>query len=133
MANRYFKQGSYFLESEIVKLYGKVTTTTSGTIGTSSAKGFSVTKTAAETGRYTITLADQYPEFKHCAIVVEGAADAAYTSAKGLVAFIRNVSMSTKTFNVQFCDADGSPADAELEDGAKFYLEITLKNTTIPF
>lgn len=122
------------LETGIVKLYGKVTTTTSGTIGSTSCKGFAVTKTAAETGRYTVTLEDKYNEFKGCAVTIIGTADAAMTSAKGLVAFIRNEDVDgAKTFNVQFCDPDGSAADAELEDAAVFCLEITLKNSAIAY
>jgi hypothetical protein len=132
MADRLMKQFLCTLEAGVAKLYGEVTTTTSGTIGTTAAKGFTVAKTAGETGRYTVTLADKYVKLLHCGIVVVGSADAAYTSAKGLVSFLRNdtVSAGGKTFDIQFCDADGSAADAELEDGAKFKLEVTLKNST---
>lgn len=129
MANRSFKRDASTLEAGIVKLWGKVTTSTSGTIASTSCKGFAVTKTGSETGRYTVTLTDRYSSFKHCSVVVQGAADAAYTTGKGLVSFIRGVDMTNKVFYIQFVDADGSPADAELEDSAIFYLEITLKNT----
>lgn len=137
MANRSFKKDAATLEAGIIKLYGKFTTTTSGTIGSSTlCKGFSVVKTAAETGRYTVTLADKYNRFLMCNVVIQGAADAAYTSAKGLTWFIRAVDVaataaSTKLFYLQFCDPDGSPADAELEDGAIVFLEITVKNSSV--
>lgn len=132
MANRLMKQFTMTLEAGVCKLFGEVVTSTSGTIASQSCKGFTVAKTGGEVGRYTVTLADSYMKLLGVGVAVVGSADAAYTSAKGLVWFIRNdtVASNGKTFNVQFCDSDGSPADAELEDGAKFKLEITLKNST---
>jgi hypothetical protein len=132
MANRLLKPLAGCLEQGIVKLYGSFVTSTSGTIASSSCKGFSVAKTSAETGRYTVTLADSYTALKNVGVNVVGAADAAYTNAKGLLSFLRNVSVndSTPTFQIQFVDADGSPADAELEDGTSVLLEITLKNSS---
>lgn len=131
MANRLFKDNAKTLEGGVVKLFGKLVTTTSGTVDTTNtaAKGFAITKTAAETGRYTLTLEDNYTSLLGASVIIEGAADAAYTSAKGNVAFLRNVAVTTGTLDVQFCDADGSAADAELENGAKVYFELTLKNT----
>src|SRR5687767_3421468 len=126
MANRLMKQFTGTLEAGVVKLYGSVTTTTSGTIGSTSCKGFSVAKTATETGRYTVTLQDSYVNLLACNIVVVGSADAAYTTTAGLTPYLRNVSVTTaKTFNIQF--ADVALADGELADGAKFHIEITLK------
>jgi hypothetical protein len=132
MANRLYKQFQGTLEAGIVKLYGSVTTSTSGTIASSTGKGLTITKTGSETGRYTVTLADKYTRLLAVSVMVEGAADAAYTSSKGLQAFIRGVDVSAATpvFYIQFCGEDGSPADAELEDAAKFYLEVTLKNSS---
>jgi len=131
MANRLFKRDAGTLEAGIVKLYGSVVTSTSGTVASTSCKGFTVAKTASEAGRYTVTLTDTYTAFKGCHVTLVGAADAAFTTAKGLVPIVRNVSVadSTPTFDVQFVDADGSAADAEVPDGAEFYLEITLKNS----
>ncbi len=129
MANRLYKQFTNTLEAGIVKLYGTATTTTSGAIGSSSAKGFTIAKTAAEAGRYTLTLADSYIGLLSLSAVVEGAADTAYTTTAGLVAFVRSVDVVTnKVILLQF--ADKAFADAELEDAAKFYVEITLKNST---
>ncbi len=131
MANRLMKQFSMTLEAGVVKLYGEVTTTTSGTVGSQSCKGFSIAKTGSEVGRYTVTLADKYMKLLDVNVCVVGAADAAYTAAKGLVSFIRNDSIASNgvTFNVQFVDPATS-ADAELADAAKFKIEITLKNST---
>lgn len=131
MANRYMKQFVATLEAGVAKLYGEVTTSTSGTIASQSCKGFTVSKTAGETGRYTVTLSDKYNKLLSVCVTVVGATDAAYTAADGLVSFLRNDSVASNgaTFNVQFADPATS-ADAEIEDGAKFKLEITLKNST---
>lgn len=132
MANRLFKNDAKTLEQGIVKLFGSFTTSTSGTIASSSCKGFSVAKTGSETGRYTVTLADTYYGLLSVVANIVGAADAAYTTAKGLTYILRNVSVndSTPTFDIQFNDPDGSAADAELEDATSVLLEITLKNST---
>lgn len=130
MANRLFKGMPKTLESGVVKLYGKIVTTTSGTIGSQSCKGFSVAKTATKTGRYTVTLEDQYMALLAVGVNIEGTADAAYTGAKGLINFLRNVDVTAATpvFDIQF--ATTTFADAELEDAAEVYIEITLKNST---
>ena len=133
MANLYGKQFSMTYEGSVWKLYGSVTTSTSGTIASSTGKGMTITKTAGETGRYTVALAQPWYAFLNASVVVQGAADAAYTTGKGLQAFIRGVDVTSQTaplLYVQFCAEDGSPADAELEDGAKFFIEVTLKNTS---
>lgn len=131
MANRYFKEQVQCLEGGIVKLFGKVVTSTSGTIASQTCKGFTVTKTGSETGRYTITLADKYNSLRGMSVVLQGAADAAYTTAKGLNWFVRGVAVgsSTPLLYLQFNRTD-TAADAEVEDSAEFYIELTLKNTT---
>lgn len=131
MANRLFKPLAGCLEAGVVKLYGSFVTSTSGTIDSSACKGFSVAKTGSETGRYTVTLSDTYKGLLAVNVAIVGAADAAYTTAKGLTWILRNVSVadSTPTFDIQFNDPDGSPADAELENAAKVLIEITLKNS----
>lgn len=130
MANRYFKGDAKTLEGGVVKLFGKFVTTTSGTIGSQSCKGFSVSKTASEAGRYTVLLEDQYMALLSVNAIVVGAADAAYTGTKGLIPFLRNVNVTDATpgFDLQF--AQSSLADAELLDAAEVYIEITLKNTS---
>ena len=94
MANRLYKQFQGTLESGVVMLYGSAVTSTSGTIASKTGKGLTITKTAAETGRYTVTLADKYTALLNCRVVLVGAADAAYTGSKGLVSFLRNVDVS---------------------------------------
>lgn len=131
MANRLLKPLAGCLEAGVVKLYGSFVTSTSGTVASSSCKGFTIAKTGSETGRYTVTLSDTYKALLAVNVAIVGATDAAYTSAKGLTWILRNVSVadSTPTFQIQFNDPDGSPADAELEDSTSVYIEITLKNS----
>ena len=130
MANRYFKGECKTLEGGVIKLYGKFVTTTSGTIGSQSCKGFSVAKTGSEAGRYTVSLEDQYMALLMVNAIVVGAADTAYTTTKGLIPLLRNVDVtdSTPGFDLQFVQS--SLADAELLDAAEVYIEITLKNTS---
>lgn len=133
MANKYFKDMPKTYESGIVKLYGHVVTSTSGTVSSQTSKGFTVSKTGSETGRYTITLDDKYNALRGCSVAVQGAADSAYTTAKGLNWFIRGedvaASGGTPLLYVQFNRTD-TAADAELEDAAEFWIELTLKNST---
>lgn len=130
MANRLMKPLAGCLEAGIVKLFGVVTLGASGAISSQDCKGFTVTKTATETGRYTVTLADRYSALRSVNVMVEGSADTVYTSAKGLQALLRGVDMSAKVFYVQFVDRQTEPADAEVENSAKIYLEISLKNSS---
>lgn len=58
MSNRMFYPFRGSLNREVVALYGEVTTTTGGAIGSQVCKGFSVARTG--TGVYTITLQDTY-------------------------------------------------------------------------
>lgn len=131
MANKYFKDHVKTYESGIVKLFGKVVTSTSGAIDSQSCKGFSVAKTGSETGRYTVTLEDQYTSLAGLSVALVGADDAAYTTANGVQWFLRNVDVtaSSPSFDVQFVRTD-TGADAEVIDAAEFYLEISLKNTS---
>lgn len=135
MANNLLKPLKGCVEAGVVKLYGKVVTSTSGTISSTSCKGFTIAKTDGETGRYTVTLNAKYQALLGCSVAIVGATDAAYTTAKGLTWILRNVDVdgsatANGSFDIQFNDPDGSPADAELANAAEFYLEITLKDST---
>lgn len=131
MANKDFKDEVRTYEGGVVKLFTKVVTSTSGTIASQISKGLTVAKTAAETGRYTVTLDDKYSALLGCAVALQGAADAAYTTANGLNWFLRGVDVGAATplFYVQFARTD-TGADAEVIDAAEFYIEVTLKNTS---
>jgi hypothetical protein len=132
MANRQFQQFSGCLEKGVVKLYATITTTTSGTIGSTSAVGLSVAKVAAEAGRYRITLEDKYTRLLAVNVIVAGASDAAYTTAAGVNSIIRNVDVSAATpvLDIQLTRTD-TGADAEPISAAVIYVELTLKNSSV--
>lgn len=134
MANRLFNQFANTLESGVVKLFGTMTIGASGAITASSCKGFSVVKTAATTGRYTITLNDKYNSLKAIDIRSQGPADAALTSTSGIIASIRNVAVSSTIpiLQVQF-SSNTNLADADPTSGIVVYFEITLKNSSLTF
>ena len=130
MANRLYKQFQATLEQGVVELFGSVTTSTSGTILSATGKGLTITKVGGKSGRYLVTLADKYTSLLGVDVIVEGAADAAYSSSKGLIALVRAsaVSAAIPSFDVQF--VGDTFADAELDDAAKFYLQVKLKNSS---
>lgn len=125
MANRKFYPARGSLSREIVKLYGSVTIGTSGAIDAQSAKGFSVTQTDSEAGRYTVALEDAYTAFRGCNVVVEGVDDAALTV---LYAGVRNVDVSAaaKSFDIQFVGAVAT--DTDPASGNVLHIEIVLQN-----
>lgn len=129
MANRSYKQFQHTLENGIVKMFGKVTTSTLGAVGSSDCKGFSVAKTGSESGRYTVTLEDKFNGLRGASVIVEGAADAVYTDAKSVTPILRNVDVANSTLDIQFIDPTDN-SDAELDDAAAFYIELTLKNSS---
>lgn len=120
----------------VVKLYGTMTTSTSGTISTSSCDGFTITKTGSETGRYTIQLGSSTgqltcAELLGCAVQIVGPDDNAYTDAKGIGVILRdNDIASDGTFEIQFMKNTDN-ADVELMDAAKILIEITLKQSSV--
>lgn len=129
MADRSFYPPKGSLSRNLVTLVGTLVTTTSGTIGSSDCDGFSIAKTGSEAGRYTVTLGDKYAKLRGVSCAVKGAADAAYTTAKGIwMGLIRNNAVATsKTFDIQFQRTD-TGADAELEDAAEVFITIFLKD-----
>lgn len=143
-ASRIFVPEVGSVQKGVVHLYGFHTTTTSGTLSTtatafSPAKqaGYTLTKTATEAGRYTVQLtntsgtAATYNQLLFCDAILEGVADTAYTTDKGIVRMLRNVAVSTTgTFDIQFLTGD-SNADAEVEDGAVIRIHIVLKNSGV--
>jgi len=143
MANRSFSPLAGSVKKGVIKLFGKFLTTTSGTLDTTAANftslkkaGFTLTKVAG-TGRYGVQLGlsatnpDKYQGLLAVHAVPNGATTAAYTTAKGMHAFPRNVAVSTTGyFEIQFARTD-TMADAEVEDGATIYIEITLDNSSV--
>jgi hypothetical protein len=133
MASRSWRPEQGSLTDGVVTLHGKVTTSTSGTIGSQSCRGFTVAKDASEAGRYTVTLEDDYNSLLNVLVTLEAdAADTAYTTDKGQMVILREVAVngSDQTFKIQFTTGD-SQADAEVEDAAVFYITIWLKNSSL--
>lgn len=128
----------------IVQLFGRHTTTTSGTLSTTNTAfsqpvdcGYTLTKTATEAGRYTVQLvaangstAVTFAELLHVsATLITASADTAYTTDKGFVPLVRNDTVSSDgKLDIQFATGD-SNADAEVEDGAILLISITVRNT----
>jgi hypothetical protein len=117
-----------------VALFGTMTTSTSGTVSTSSVEGFTITKTATKTGRYTITLGQNYNKLLFANAVIVGPDDTAMTDAKGTQFVIRDndvgAGANDGTFELQFIDSD-SGADAELQDAAIIMITIWVKNSSV--
>lgn len=118
----------------VVKMYSKVVLGSSGAISSqTSAKksGMVVTKTGSKTGRYTVVLDRAYPELLNCSVMIQGTDDAALTDAKGAIPRIRNVTVSTDgTFYIQFIKNTDS-SDAEVQDSATLYIEVTVRDAVI--
>lgn len=123
MANRNFYPGPKSLSRETITLHGSVVIGASGAISSQDCKGFSVVKTAAETGRYTVTLEDVYTAFLGCCVTIQGVTDAALTV---LYAGVRNVAMASKTFDIQCVGAVG--ADTNPASGNVLYISVSLQN-----
>ena len=128
-------------QSGIAEMLGVVPMGASGVTATTYVPGtdtpmFTVTKTAAEVGRYTIQCVDARGQtvavkkivFRHCNVV--GAADAVYTTDKGLQAFARNVNPAAGSFDIQLTyldDASGAWVDAEPMDSASLHIGFAVK------
>lgn len=126
MSNRTFFKPAGSLDREVVKLYGSVTFGSSGAVASSDCLGFAVTIVAAKDGRYLVTLEDQYNRFMGCNMTLVEATDAAMTATEGhLLGIVRNVSMTSKTFEIQLCQS-GDASDADPASGNVLHIEIIL-------
>lgn len=101
--------------------------------------GFTVTKVGGETGRYRVQLVDSQGlavavlGLFNPSCMVEGAADAAYTTDAGLIAFVRNVTPASGFFDIQLCiidDADGTFDDANPENNARLHIGFSAKTSS---
>jgi hypothetical protein len=132
MASHLFQQFQGSLEKGVVKLFGTIVTSTSGAIASSDMLGGSIAKVGSEAGRYRITLSGSYQRLLGASVMVSGAADAAYTTAKGVQAIVRNIAVSAATpvLDIQLVRTD-TAADAEVEDGASIFIELSLSNSSV--
>lgn len=115
------------LGRNVVLLNGVVTCGANGAVSSQDSDGFTVTQTASEDGRFTITLTDQWLKIMNVISSREISADTAEVQAKGSVPSLRGVSESGKVAFLQYSippTAAAAGADADVEDSAK--IRITL-------
>jgi hypothetical protein len=128
----------------MVKVCGRVTTSTSGTISATDVRGGAcvVTKTGGKTGRYTFTMVAGQDfaltdlVFLHLGVTIFGPDDAAITNSKGIIPFIRDIDIGEGaddgTVEIQFVISTATgQADTELADSAGFTFELALGNKKV--
>jgi hypothetical protein len=128
----------------LVKVCGRVVTSTSGTISSQDVRGGScvITKTGSKTGRYTFTMqagqdfAITDLVFISLLVNIIGPDDAAITNSKGIIPFVRDIDIGEGaddgTVEVQFVISTATgQADTELADAAGFCFELTLGNKKV--
>ena len=123
MANRTFHPVQS-LDREVKLLFGYVLFGASGAVTSVDALGFTVTKVAATTGRYTITLSDKYSSLLgiHFALYNAG-------TAKGEQWEVRTLLTGGNTITVEHVNDAGAAADVASGDGTFFTL--VLRNTAV--
>lgn len=119
--------------NQVGRYYHRVVTTTSGTIDTTNSdqtadSAVSIVKTAAKTGRYTITLPTPHRKLLYVHATPIGTADTGYGAiTKGLPMYVRNDAVNTAgTLDIQFVQGDTNWNDGEVADGASFMIEIVV-------
>jgi hypothetical protein len=123
MANRTFHQVDS-LDRNVKLLYGYVPVGASGAVGTVVANGFTVTKVAATTGRYTITLSDKYNTLLGITFTPFNNG-----TALGEQWEVRSALTSSTTITIEHVSDAGAAADAA--DGAGVYIQIALLNSAV--
>lgn len=147
MNSRNFSPEQGSVRRGVVHLYGKVTLGSSGAVSSQTGAkqaGFTVAKTAAETGRYTVTLvksdgttAATYSELLYVGATLVGTTDAVMTTDKGVTYFLRNSAVTTAgTFDIQFATnitdtGTETYVDANPENSAVILIHIVLSNSSI--
>ena len=125
MANRNFKPGAMCIEKGTIKLYGQALVTDGAGTIVDDSKGFSMVRTGV--GTYDINLDDAYNDLRNVTgIVFNGLA-----STSGYQLVLSKNDVANKVLGVLWINADGVPA--EVSDEATFYIEITLKNSTVAY
>jgi hypothetical protein len=125
MANRLFNQFSFGLEKMRVSLFGELITNGAGvpSMVASDSKGIASVIKIGGTGKYRITLQDQYNRLLMVQHMNLGPSSAAMVE-------IAAQSMPNKTVDLQFRDASGAPVD--LGNGEQHLISIVLRNSTAP-
>ena len=125
MSNRMFYPLRGSLNREVVTLYGTVTTTTSGAVGSQACKGFTVSRTG--TGVYAIALQDAYAAVLDVGFTI---AVSAITAGKGQIIALTTDTPLSSALVVKVYRPD-TQAVADVDDGAVIKLAITLSRVAI--
>lgn len=125
MSNRMYFPLRGSLNRETVTLFGTITTTTSGAIGSQSCKGFSVTRTG--TGVYRIALQDAYAALLNLSATLSVAS---VTAGKGQLFFVSTNTPLSSVLDVTVVRPDTQVA-ADVNDGALVSFAITLSRVPL--
>ena len=148
MANRTYNQFSGSQQRGVVSLMGRIALGTGGALAatqtyTAKQMGFTVTKTANKTGRYTITFTDKFKDLLNYNVgIISPTADAAVTTDTGTIGVLRvqgaslAADLATGILTLQFVrpwtsTTTSTNVDAELETNAHFTLRFDFKNLSI--
>lgn len=125
MSNRMYYPVRGSLNRETVTLFGTITTTTLGAIGSQSCKGFSVARTG--TGVYRITLQDAYAALLSLSATLSVAV---VTAGKGQLFFVSTNTPLSSVIDVTVLRPDTQVA-ADVDDGALVSFAITLSRVPL--
>ena len=125
MSNRMYFPFRGSLNRETVTLFGSVTTTTSGAIGSQLCKGFSVARTG--TGVYRITLQDAYAALLNLSVTLSVSA---VTAGKGQLFFVSTNTPLSSVIDVTVLRPD-TQVPADVDDGALVSFAITLSRVAL--
>jgi hypothetical protein len=122
----------------ITSFAGRVVTSTGGAVASTDCEGFTVTKTASKTGRYTVQLVDIRGQavtalkLRGCMVSLIGPDDAALTTNKGVTGLVRAETVATNgQFFIQFVQSNAGNADTEVQDGASFDIIFWVKDSSV--
>lgn len=137
MAQRSYQPLLGSVQRGVVPLFSRVVLGSSGAVSSQDGAklaGFTVTKTASKTGRYTITLDKNYARLLWADVRIIAADDTAYTTAKGADVLIRDDDVGRGagdgTFELQFCRSD-TEADAEVEDSRDLLFMVVVRDANV--
>lgn len=125
MSNRMFYPLRGSLNREVVTLFGTVTTTTSGAVGSQACKGFSVSRTG--TGVYAIALQDAYAALLNADVTLSVSA---ITAGKGQLFVVTTDTPLSSALVIKVYRPD-TQVVADVDDGALIKFALTLSRVAI--
>ena len=132
MANRLFYNNAYSLEIDHTHLYAELVVGAAGAVTSGIGKGIAsiVKETAA--GQYTVNLTDSYNKLLHCDIMLLSAtnSDPTTVAITGRLLSEDVVNSATPKLVIQGIALDDGAA-ANFASGAKVYIKITLRNSSV--